>query len=431
MQQPGKDVLRIGGICLDQPQKWERIVWARIVPFLILVNIALNPFPHTTSIREVSYYLAAALLVFYFLWYRDWSAFKTPLTLPVALFTVWAFFGLFWALDFDASLHDIRSHLLKYIGLFLLLTIFFNSRAKFRLLFWVIVVSVVISGFHDMYFFYVEGKNSFLTRMCIENHQLPVGPLGFMALFAVTLVVHLLQSGERLWGKCALVMCLGGLLLILFVTQMRSLLVALPFIIIALFWDNKKILATVMLVVVLFFFGFFTKLRSLDNVGSYTDRLTINYMSWLLIKEYPITGMGFSMETPGNSRFVDHEKLRDQVPLAIKNDGVEYTSPHNMWIGITLQTGVIGLILFIAIWITGIRMCIKLIRNTVSLENKFLGQLGLSAIILFSVYGLFNVVFMHFLEFLMCVFFAVVSVNDTRHSSNPGFSPVKAFLRAS
>ena len=168
--------LRIGGICLNQPTKWEQIIWGKVVPLLVLVNIALNPFPHTTAIREISYYSAMALLIFYFQRYRDWSVLKIPFTFPIALFTAWAFFGLFWALDVSASIHEIRSHLLKYIVLFLLLTIFLNSRAKIRLLFWIIIVSVMISGFHDMYFFYVVGKNTFLTRMCIPYHQLPVGP---------------------------------------------------------------------------------------------------------------------------------------------------------------------------------------------------------------------------------------------------------------
>lgn len=424
------NTLHVGGICLDQPQKWEKIVWARIVPFLVLVNVALNPFPHTTSIREISFYSAAALLVFYFLRYRDWSAFHTPFTLPVALFTGWAIVGLFWALDFSASLHDIRSHLLKYIVLFLLLTIFFNTRAKIRLLFWAIVVSVVISGFHDMYFFYVVGKKSFLTRMCISNHQLPVGPLGFMALFAAAVAVHLLRIGEGLWGKCVLVLCLGGLLLILFVTQMRSLLVALPFVVVALFWDNKKILTAVMLTALCFFFVFFIKLRSLDNIGSYTDRLTINYMSLLLIKEHPITGIGFSMETPGNHDLIDHEALRAKVPRKIRHDSVEYTSPHSMWLGLIIRTGVVGLVLFLVVWVTAIKMCVALMRTRVSPESRLCGQLVLAAIVLFSIYGLFNVVFMHFLELLMCISFAIISVNSTRHSNSVDLSLTKASRHA-
>lgn len=403
------DPLRVGCICIEQPAKWERIIWKRIVSFLILINIALNPFPHITSIREVSYYSAAALLIFYFYKYRDWSVLKTPLTLPVALFTVWSFVGLPWALDVDASIHDILFHLVKYIVLFLLLTIFFNSRAKINLLFWTIIVSVVISGFHDMYFFYVVGKNSFLTRMCIDRHQLPVGPMGFMALFAITLVVYLFRISKELKDKCALVACFGGLSLILFATQMRSIMIALPFVILALFWDNKKLLFAMILIVISCLFLFSTQLRSFKNDISETDRLSINYMSLLMIKEHPITGIGFSMETPGNNKLVDHEKLLAQVPTKFKYEAVEYTSPHNMWLGLAVRLGLVGLSLFAFIVFVAGRICIKGIRQHKNRLLRLTGQLCLSLLILFSIYGLFNEVFMHLLEALFCVLFAIIN----------------------
>lgn len=413
--------LHVGGICLEQPTKWERVIWERVMTFLILVNIALNPFPHTTSIREVSYYSAVALLIFYFYRYHDWRVLKTPLALPIALFTGWAFVGLFWALDVSASAHDIRSHLLKYIVLFLLLTIFFNSRAKIRLLFWSIIVSVVISGFHDMYFFYVVGKNTFLTRMAIPYHQLPVGPLGFMALFAIALVVHLLRTGEGFWGKCILIVCSGGLFLILFVTQMRSLMVALPFVIVALFWDNKKLLLAVMLIVIFCLYFFSTQLRSFENEVSETDRLTINYMSLLLIKQHPITGIGFSMQTPGNNKLIDYEALRAQVPQKLKNKTVEYSSPHNMWLGLAVRLGLAGLSFFIFIFIVGARMCFAGIKQHDNRELRLTGQLCLCLLVLFSVYGLFNEVFMHFLEALLCILFAIITLlyRETQKSNNP------------
>ena len=202
--------LRIGGICLEQPRKWERIVWERLLPFLVLVNVALNPFPHTTSIREITFYLAAALLAFYFIRYRDWSVVHSPFSLAVALFVGWSCLGLFWALDFGSSIHDIRAHLLRYIVFFLLFMIFFNSRAKTRLLFWVIIISVLFSGFHDIYFFYVVEKNHYFTRMTIPNHQLPVGPLGFMGVFAILLVLHLLRTGKILWERFVLIVSLAG-----------------------------------------------------------------------------------------------------------------------------------------------------------------------------------------------------------------------------
>ena len=414
------DPLRVGCICIDQPAKWERIIWERIVSFLILINIALNPFPHITSIREVSYYSAAALLIFYFYKYRDWSVLKTPLTLPVALFTAWAFVGLPWALDVGASIHDILFHLVKYIVLFLLLTIFFNSRAKINLLFWTIIVSVVISGFHDMYLFYVVGKNSFLTRMCIDYHQLPVGPMGFMALFAIALVVYLFRISKELRDKCALIACFGGLSLILFATQMRSIMIALPFVIVALFWDNKKLLFAMTLIVISCLFLFSTQLRSFKNDLSETDRLSINYMSLLMIKEHPITGIGFSMETPGNNKLVDHKTLLAQVPKKFKYEAIEYTSPHNMWMGLAVRLGLVGFSLFMFIVVVAFRMCLTGIRQHKNQELRLTGQLGLCLLLSFSIYGLFNEVFMHLLETLFCVLFALIAwlFCETQKSNN-------------
>ncbi|PKN17990.1 MAG: hypothetical protein CVU71_10725 [Deltaproteobacteria bacterium HGW-Deltaproteobacteria-6] len=401
--------LRVGGICLDQPAKWESALWGKVVPFLVLLNVALNPFPHVTAIREASFYSAVVLLLFYFYRYRDWSFLKTPLTLPFALFAGWAVIGLFWALDVGASIHDIRSHLLKYILLFLLLTIFFNSRAKIRLLFWVIIVSVMISGLHDMYYFYVVAQNSFLARMGIPHHQLPVGPLGFMALFAVVLVVHLMRTGEGLWGKCALTICLGGLFSILFVTQMRSLMVASPFVIFALFWDNKKILSAVVLLLILSLYIFSAQVRSFEDKGSNSERYTINYISLLIIKEHPVAGTGFSIAPPGR-KLIDYDALRAQIPQKYKNETVEYNTHHNIWLGFIVRLGLVGFLLSIFIVIQGVRMCFAGIRQRNNRELRLTGQLCLGLIILFSVYGLFNEVFMHLLEAPLCVLFAMIAL---------------------
>ena len=87
---------------------------------------------------------------------------------------------------------------------------------------------------------------------------------------------------------------------------MRSLMVALPFVIVALFWDNKKILSVVMFLVIIYLCIFSTQLRSFNEKINDNNRLTINYISMLIIKEHPITGIGYSMETLGNKELIDH-----------------------------------------------------------------------------------------------------------------------------
>lgn len=403
------ECLCVGGVRLAQPLKWEKILWKHVLPFLIMIHIALNPFPHTTAIREISFYSSVALLVFYFFRYRDWSVFITPFTLPMVFFSGWVLISMFWALDVGSSLNDFRAHLLKYVVLFLLLRVFFNSWADLRLLFWVIIVSVLISGFHDAYFFYVIDNKNLFERLLIPNHQLPVGPLGFMAVFAVVLSLYLVRTSKSKWERAALLVCLTGLSFIFISAQMRSLLVALPFVFGALFWDDKKAMTVFLL---LFLIGaglFFAKLRDIDNIATYKDRLTITWMSSLLVKQHPVTGIGFSMETTGNSALIDHEALRSKVPSKIRDNTVEYTSPHNMWLGLAIRLGIVGLILFVAIFIAGVRTCLFPIQKSLNLTLAMRGQLCLSLLLLFSIYGLFNVVFIHFLELLMCLTFAMIA----------------------
>jgi hypothetical protein len=101
------------------------------VPILMGIFIFFNPFPHTTSIKEICFY-GSVIIVLILIYFKkiDFS-FRSPLTLPFALFTAWAFIGLFFALDKGNSLHDFRAHLLKYLVLYYILVNFFNSRKPF------------------------------------------------------------------------------------------------------------------------------------------------------------------------------------------------------------------------------------------------------------------------------------------------------------
>lgn len=408
------EALNIGSINLIAPKRWENILWGRVAPFFLLLYVGLNPFPHTTTIREVCYYTSLLLLVFYFAKYRDFSVFKSSLTIPVGLFTLWAFISLFWAIDIDTSIHDFRSHLVKYILLYCLLVVFINSKKKLRILSWIIVLSVVLSALNEMHTFYIVGGNKFTVRMAHANTSIPVGPMGFMALYASFFALLLFRMEKRLGAKIVLASCLGVLFFTLFVVQTRSILVAISFSIIALCWDNKKMLIGFVIISLLFTGIMLTEFRSWNNIGSYNDRLTINYMSLLLVKEHPIKGIGFGIDTPGNPDFVDHKFLKEKVPEKLKGSFPHfiYTSPHNMWLGLTIRTGVVGLFLFCVVIAIAIKECLSRMRSKMNTSGRLYAQLALSTIILFSIYGLFNVVFMHFLELLMCISFFIATRKD-------------------
>ncbi|HDQ04303.1 MAG TPA: O-antigen ligase family protein [Deltaproteobacteria bacterium] len=402
-----------GGKILTLKQKtWEKIPDAVLV--VIGIFVFFNPFPHTTSIREAAYYLGLVLAIAYLIKNRDYSFLKTPLTLPVALFVFWSFLSLFWAIDVETSVHDFRSHLLEYIALFCILVAFFNTPKKLRILFWIIVISVTVSAMDEMFVFYVKGNQSLTRRLIIPNHQLPVGPLGFMSMYAAILSLFLIQFEKRWISKSILAFCLLTLVLTTFVVQTRAILVAMPFAVGVLFWHRKKVLLLFVGLALILGGVTLTKFRGGIVGGTYTDRLTINYISYLVVKEHPLRGIGFGIDTFGNSKFIDHEHYRSQVPEEILHKSVQVTSPHNMWMSVAVRTGLVGFALFVGILLTAFKMCFRVAGESGGPMRRSYGYCVTATFIAFAIYGLFNVVFMHFLEMLLCVSFATIAVVGNR-----------------
>ena len=390
-----------------------------LVPFLgflfVGIYVFLNPYPHTTAIRNISFYLAALLLLVHLFRVKAWKELATPFLMPVGLFVLWIFIGLFFALDIDRSVHDFRAHLLDYIVLFCLLAVMFPNGSRFRILSWLIILSVVGSSLHEIYIYYIKAGHSFSERIALVDQQLPVGPIGMMALYSLILSLALLTSSyETKAGKVLLGCCSMILFATVVFAQTRAVYLALPFSLGILFWGKKRSLVSFLLIgIVLCGYGFI-KLRSL-SVENYTDRLTINYISYLIVKEHPVKGIGFGFNTFGDPKFIDHEYYRKQVPENILNNEVGITSPHNMWMGLMIRTGLVGFCLFFAIYVKALYMSFRLISASKNEEANIWGRVGGAGLVAIGIYGLFNVVFMHFLEMLLCVSFFVISNSYKRN----------------
>ena len=97
----------------------------RSIPFLMGIFIFFNPFPHTTAIKEICYYLSVFVVTILILSKNIDFTFKTPLLLPFGLFILWSFLSIFFALDKKNSIHDFYSHLIRYVILYYILINFF------------------------------------------------------------------------------------------------------------------------------------------------------------------------------------------------------------------------------------------------------------------------------------------------------------------
>jgi len=148
------------------------------------IFIFLNPFPHTTAIKETCVYLSLVIVLILICFKKTNFSFKSPLTLPFVLFVVWVLIGLFFALDKENSIHDFRAHLLKYLVVYYILINFFNSQKRLVVLSWIIIASAVIFSIGEIYYFYIMLGNSFSVKLSTGLTEIPVNWVGYITVTA-------------------------------------------------------------------------------------------------------------------------------------------------------------------------------------------------------------------------------------------------------
>jgi O-antigen ligase len=377
----------------------------QIIPALIGIFIFFNPFPHTTAIKEVCFYLSV-FIVLLLLGFRETKfSFKTPLAIPVGLFLVWATLGVFFAFDKKNTIHDLYSHLLRYIVLYYILVNFFSSKKHLVKLSWVVIISTAIFSVSALFYFYIVLGNSISVTLHYLS-QRPSNVVGVLAGFSLILALTHLHTESQKNRRAVLIICLFPLFAILIVAHERSTFIA---ILLAglLYLSHNKIKALVFLSVMVLVVTLtpikhkFTLDRFLRNerIGAYLVTLEI-------IKDHPITGIGYGLETYGN---MDLDSLYENVPDKYRA-GVSLGDPHNIMLDVAVRLGVVGLALFLYIMFVFFKMCWLCIRNGKDDFIKTWGRCMASAFVLFFVIGFFQPVFSHVPEVILWTMFAMITV---------------------
>lgn len=384
----------------------------KVVPVLMGIFVFFNPFPHTTSIKEVCFYFSVVIVLILLLIKKEVFSFKTPLLLPVGLFAFWAFIGIFFALNKENSIHDFYSHLLRYILLFYILIHFFRSKKDLVNLSWIIIISSSIFSAGAIFYFYYILGHPLSTRFAAVGleagllTQTPVNIIGIITLFATILSLQNLFTETHLQRRLLLVFCLLPLCVAIFLTQTRSTLLALFFSAILLFFNNKKIVIVFLSVMLIITFIGPIKKR-MSHVNIYTSlRMGISSITYEITKDYPITGIGFGMQTYGES--VDLKAYNDRVPDIRRN--YIHTDPHNIVLDIAVRVGFVGLVFFFYIIFIFFRMCWRCITHGKDDFIKNWGRCIASCFIAFFVIGLFQPVFSHMPEVILCIIFSMITV---------------------
>lgn len=331
----------------------------------VSIQIIFNPFPQLTAVHEIAFYLSVLTFLIR-LWIGGTVTYlKTPLLIPLGLFCLWAFVGLPFALDKGNSLHDIYAHLIKYMILFYFIVYCFASRERFIIMTWLIIVSSCLFALGIMIHYYVILGHLLEERLGLMHYgEMPTNIIAVISVFAALLSAGHMGYAKARQQKILAGLCLTILSLVTLATRSKGALIALFIGLFCIFAFEKKRLilfsiAAFLIIGVLHKANYFSPM--LERIGS--DPRMATWSSFIeMAKDYPVTGIGFGMQTYDDTHFV--RKYIDRLPG--KYSGYDIIrAPHNVLIDVAVRTGFIGLSLFLIILIT----CVYILYQVITGNN--------------------------------------------------------------
>jgi O-antigen ligase len=387
---------------------------AASIPALLGIFVFLIPFPHTTTIKEICYYLTVSLAVVLLLFRKIKFSLQTPLALSGILFVGWCFFGLFFAVNTENTLHDLYTHLLKYIFLYFILVNFVDSTRKLFVLSWIIICSASILFVWRLYYHYVTLGAPITERFGACFTEVTTNLIGIIAVVSISFCVHNISQAKGALRKIFFLSCLLSAVAVIFLTQTRGALLALFVSLVVLFSARKKILLGTMLLAGVILLvspagGRFTSSMT-DNV-----RIKQALLVWEVVKDHPITGIGFGMQT--FSKNLDLQSYNAKLPEEFQKREI-LLNPHNMYTDITVRTGIPGIILFLGVMGSFFGMLWRLRQNGANDAIASWATAVFAAGVPFFIIGFFDPVFSHYPESILCVVFAMGTVLWRIHEDN-------------
>ncbi len=356
------------------------------LPILIGAFIFFRPIPHVTALEEIAFYSAVTIAVFLVLLRKMEFSFMSPLTFPFVAFAAWALLGVLFAVNQENSLHDFYAHLLKYLAFYYIVVNVFNTEKRLQLLSWIIVLSAGIFSFGGIVYVYGIQGYPFSERF-VNPTYFPYRE--FVYVFATLLTFNIIFEKTSLVQRIILLICLAGTIGATLLTQNRGALIALSLSILILFINKRRdlvALIAILLVSILLLSPFTSRMKEISVYKN--DRIGTQLLYVEVIRNHPIMGIGFGMQTYTDKRLM-LEKYNSMVSDTYRQEPL-IASPHNTLVDIATRVGLVGLGLFLWIIVSFLRMSFKIIRFG---KNDFIKEWGLcllAAFIAFFIQAVFH-----------------------------------------
>lgn len=338
--------------------------WAsNAVVALMTIFVFVIPFRFNTAIQEISFYTALFLAISLHTFKKKTITLQSPLTISFALLVVWAFIGLFFALNKENSVHDFYAHLLKHIMLFFLLINFFQTKKQFLLLVWSIVASMILFSVVAVIHFYLIMGNPLSARLLYVN--IPVNIISVIAIPSLLLAFHQLLKTPYLYEKIILIVGIIVVASTILLTASRFTVATTLLCLLILCANNspKTLLIPILIILMISFLPVKERFINGNIIKEVPqqERLRLSYPFIEMVKDYPITGVGFGMSTYAGGKLVERYNAK-LSPLDRQDHPMPY--PHNTFLDIAVRLGVVGLLIFFYIAFNYFRAGWRIMRNS-------------------------------------------------------------------
>lgn len=395
-----------------------------IVGLLLAIFLFLNPFPHTTSTKEICFYSALTLFVGALIWRRQRPLWRSPLAWPMMAISAWSLAGLFFALDVPGSIHDLLAHWLKYIGLYLMLINLWDSFDRLNLIGRLLTISGTFYTIGAMVVWYGVLGHPFNSRM---GNYVTMGTtiFGYVILLSLVIALHLgLQSVNRprrwTYLAAALVLAVAAVL-----TQSRGTLLALVLTLSVFFLHRFwRVLVIWLIAIGLTLAMPQLKTRLYSPGDHYTVRVGHLYYSLEVIRDYPVIGTGFAIDTFRDARRLNPETYMARIPEAYRNPAHPYLWPHNMFLSVGVRLGLVGVALFAWLWFVAFRQAWRLARGS-DPPIKAWGRCIGAALAMFFTKAFFDPFETHMVETILFTIFALLTIVWRRQQALLGARPLR------
>ena len=346
------------------------------VPVLTGIFIFFHCFPHTTAIRQISFYLSVFIVILLIISKKTDFTFKTPLTTPLMIFILWTGLSVIWALNRKESLHDFYAVSLRYLALYFIIINFFKSKRRILFLTWIIIISVSIFSIRGLIDFYLTHENNIFSSRFSCSDCGYINRIGAITLPACLLLAHHLFSKEiKTYYKILLSLLLLVIFLTTLLTYSRGTYIAIIVSFVVLLWSNKKRLSIALLIIMICMGSLYAGSAGFRSRINYKTLLNKNERPyiWLtsleMIKDHPVAGFGLI-----NVFAENWMTYNAKLPERYQFKAYPFFHPHNLILDITIRLGLVGIALFFYLIFRFARMCLQIIKNG---KDEFISGWGL------------------------------------------------------